>query len=229
MNCRENRYFFSPPPHPIRRGGVRGENFKVTKHTVLKSIPGMQLSSAIITLQIFRAKPGNPREGGRVERSNEWGGRSREGEARANPGNQLVDNKLILHVCSHTVHQSQCKHSMSAWFYVKRMMLSLPTLFKSTVPSTAYNQQIHVLCCVDNASMQLTKCIDTTYCSAYTSAGLRLSTATTKLANCPVTDAPDDIVVNLSGSFQLDFVLHDAPDGVRRQLSVWAQPATHSW
>ena len=52
----------------------------------------MQLSSAIITLQIFWAKPGNPKEGGRVERSNEWGGRSREGEARAKPGNQLVIN-----------------------------------------------------------------------------------------------------------------------------------------
>ena len=52
----------------------------------------MQLSCAIITLQIFWAKPGNPREGGREERSNEWGGRSREGEARAKPGNQLVYN-----------------------------------------------------------------------------------------------------------------------------------------
>ena len=52
----------------------------------------MQLSCVIITLQIFWAKPGNPREGGRVERSNEWGGRSREGEARAKPGNQLVCN-----------------------------------------------------------------------------------------------------------------------------------------
>ena len=30
-----------------------------------------------------------------VERSNEWGGRSREGEARAKPGNQLVKHKLI--------------------------------------------------------------------------------------------------------------------------------------
>ena len=44
-------------------------------------------------------------------------------------------------------------------------------------------------------------------------AGLRLSTATTKLANSPITDAPDDIVVSLSGSFQLDFVVHDAPEG----------------
>ena len=52
----------------------------------------MQLSCVIITLHIFWAKPGNPREGGRVERSNEWGGRSREGEARAKPGNQLVIN-----------------------------------------------------------------------------------------------------------------------------------------
>ena len=32
----------------------------------------------------------NRREGGRIERSNEWGGRRREGEARAKPGNQLV-------------------------------------------------------------------------------------------------------------------------------------------
>ena len=47
-------------------------------------------------------------------------------------------------------------------------------------------------------------------------AGLRLSTATTKLANSPITDAPDDIVVSLSGSFQLDFVVHDGPDGFRR-------------
>ena len=29
-------------------------------------------------------------EGGKVETSNEWGGRKREGEARAKPGNQLV-------------------------------------------------------------------------------------------------------------------------------------------
>ena len=69
MNCRENRYFLlapPPPSHPIRIrwGGVRGENVKVTKHQVLKSISGMQLSCAIITLQIFWAKPCNPREGG---------------------------------------------------------------------------------------------------------------------------------------------------------------------
>ena len=68
MNCRENRYFVlapAPPPNPIRWGGaVRDENVKVTKHQVLKSISGMQLSCAIITLQIFWAKPGNPREGG---------------------------------------------------------------------------------------------------------------------------------------------------------------------
>ena len=51
----------------------------------------MQLSCAIITLQIFWAKPGRAySEGGRVDRSNEWGGRRREGEARAKPGNQLV-------------------------------------------------------------------------------------------------------------------------------------------
>ena len=48
---------FLAPLHPIRRGvGGRGENFKVTKHHVLKSIPGMQLSCAIITLQIFWAR-----------------------------------------------------------------------------------------------------------------------------------------------------------------------------
>ena len=67
MNCRENRYLFTPrPPHPIRRGGggVRGENVKVTKHQVLKSISGMQLSCAIITLHVFWAKPGNRNEGG---------------------------------------------------------------------------------------------------------------------------------------------------------------------
>ena len=44
------------PPHPPDGGGgFRGENFKVTKHQVLKSISGMQLSWT---------KPGNPREGG---------------------------------------------------------------------------------------------------------------------------------------------------------------------
>ena len=42
----------------------------------------MQLSWAI-TLQIFWAKRGNPREG-RME------GRGREGQVRAKPGNQLV-------------------------------------------------------------------------------------------------------------------------------------------
>ena len=57
--------FFEPPPTPSDGGRVRGENFKVTKHQVLKSIPGMQFSCAIITLQIFWAKPGNPREGGK--------------------------------------------------------------------------------------------------------------------------------------------------------------------
>ena len=45
-------------------GGVRGEHVKVTKRQVLKSISGMQLTCAIITLQIFWAKHGNPREGG---------------------------------------------------------------------------------------------------------------------------------------------------------------------
>ena len=39
--------------------------------------------------------------------------------------------------------------------------------------------------------------ISATYCAK---AGLRLPTATTKLANCPTTDAPDDIVVSLSES-----------------------------
>ena len=39
----------------FRRGGVRGENVKVTKLQGLKSISGMQLCWA---------KPGNPREGG---------------------------------------------------------------------------------------------------------------------------------------------------------------------
>ena len=69
---RKSIFLLAPPPHPTR-GGVRGEHFKVTKHQVLKSISGMQLSCVIITLQIFWAKPGNPREGGRVERSNEMG------------------------------------------------------------------------------------------------------------------------------------------------------------
>ena len=53
-----------PPPHPMGGGGVRGENVKITKHQGLKSISGMQLSCAIITLQIVWAKPGNPREDG---------------------------------------------------------------------------------------------------------------------------------------------------------------------
>ena len=29
-----------------------------------------------------------------------------------------------------------------------------------------------------------------------------------------ITDAPDDIVVSLSGSFQLDVIMHDASDAV---------------
>ena len=57
------------------------------------------------------------------------------------------------------------------------------------------------------------------YSLSYCKTGLRLSTATTKLANSPTTDAPDDIVVSLSGSFQLDFVVHDAPDGFRPVVS----------
>ena len=35
----------------------------------------------------------NPCTCDELSRSNEWGGRSREGEARAKPGNQLVENK----------------------------------------------------------------------------------------------------------------------------------------
>ena len=86
---RKSIFFLAPPPHPIRwGGGVRGENVKVTKHQVLQSIPGMQLSCAIITLQIFWAKPGNPREGGKKGVTNGEG--EVEGEARAKPGNQLV-------------------------------------------------------------------------------------------------------------------------------------------
>ena len=55
---RKSIFLLAPPPHPSDEGGgVRGENFKVTKHQVLKSISGMQLSCAIITLQIFWAKP----------------------------------------------------------------------------------------------------------------------------------------------------------------------------
>ena len=60
MNCQKIDIFVSPPPQPHPTGGgggVRGEHFKVTKHQVLKSISGMQLSCAIITLQIFWAKP----------------------------------------------------------------------------------------------------------------------------------------------------------------------------
>ena len=52
------------PPHPTGGGGGRGEKIKVTKHKVFKSISGMQLFCAIITLQIFWEKPGNRREGG---------------------------------------------------------------------------------------------------------------------------------------------------------------------
>ena len=58
---RKSIFFLAPPTPSDGRG--RGENFKVTKHQVLKSIPGMQLSCAIITLRIFWTKPGNPREG----------------------------------------------------------------------------------------------------------------------------------------------------------------------
>ena len=54
---RKSIFLLAPPPNPSDGGGVRGEHFKVTKHQVLKSISGMQLSCAIITLQIFWAKP----------------------------------------------------------------------------------------------------------------------------------------------------------------------------
>ena len=45
MNCLENCYFLlAPHPYPTGGGGNRGKNLKVTKHQVLKSISGMQLS-----------------------------------------------------------------------------------------------------------------------------------------------------------------------------------------
>ena len=51
----------------------------------------MQVSCANITLQIFGVKPDRAySEGGRLERSSKWGGRRREGKARAKPGSQLV-------------------------------------------------------------------------------------------------------------------------------------------
>ena len=87
-NCRENRnnIFFNPHPTLSDGGGGRGGNFKVTRHQVLKSISGMQLSWA---------KPGNPREcrrqgriGERREGREEDIGRGRA--SRAKPGNQLV-------------------------------------------------------------------------------------------------------------------------------------------
>ena len=75
MNCREKKC--NPQPtHPTPSdgggGGVRGDNLKVTKHQVLKSVSGMQLSWA---------KPGNPREGrrqGRIGEREEERGRRRE-------------------------------------------------------------------------------------------------------------------------------------------------------
>ena len=55
---RKSIFLLAPPPTPSDGGGgVRGEHFEVTKHQVLKSISGMQLYCAIITLQIFWAKP----------------------------------------------------------------------------------------------------------------------------------------------------------------------------
>ena len=52
---KNNKQNVTPTPSDGMGGGVRGENFKVTKHQLLKSISGMQLSWV---------KPGNPREGG---------------------------------------------------------------------------------------------------------------------------------------------------------------------
>ena len=59
---RKSIFLLAPPSEGGGGGGgvgvrVRGENVKVTKHQVLKSISGIQLSCAIITLQIFWAKP----------------------------------------------------------------------------------------------------------------------------------------------------------------------------
>ena len=75
-------------PHPIRRGGgeVRGENVKVTKHQVLTSISGMQLSWA---------KPGNPMEGGQNAGTNrregrEGGERGERGRGREGPERSRV-------------------------------------------------------------------------------------------------------------------------------------------
>ena len=59
----------------------------------------------------------------------------------------------------------------------------------------------------------------------------------TELANSPITDAPDDIVDSLSGSFQLDFVVYDASDAVLSDsknesdtmpVDCLSGPATHS-
>ena len=49
------------------------------------------------------------------------------------------------------------------------------------------------------------------------------------MANSPITDAPDDIVDSLSGSFQLDFVVYDASDGFRRRPidASWLSERTH--
>ena len=52
ISAEKNNIFFNP--HPMGGGGG-GENFKVTRHQVLKSISGMQLPWA---------KPGSQREGG---------------------------------------------------------------------------------------------------------------------------------------------------------------------
>ena len=58
--CRKNKKcnHYPTPSDGGAGGGGKGENFKVTKHQLLKSISEMQLSWA---------KPGNPREGGRDE------------------------------------------------------------------------------------------------------------------------------------------------------------------
>ena len=64
-DSRKSIFLVSPPPTPSDGGGGQGRKFQRNyKHEVLKSISGMQFSCVIITLQIFWAKPGKPREGG---------------------------------------------------------------------------------------------------------------------------------------------------------------------
>ena len=59
-----------------------------------------------------------------------------------------------------------------------------------------------------------------------------------KLANSPITDAPDEIVDSLSGSFQLDFVVYDASDAIvsdsknesdKTAVDSLSAPTTRSW